>query len=289
MEIPVKIMKKPNELSAHAAFITILRSLADVEDWESESPDEVNRCTPDVDFVLVSSSNENDKIAVEHTIVESFDGQIEYVNRLREIECSVNAGCRKRIASDRYYFLLAPPILVLGDSLVGGSREQFVSYLSSWIVEAAPKLLLVDSYVQTEYEGHKITLMCRGDHAQLNGNVWCMQQEPENQKALLSDRLGRAIGDKLPKLTKYRKLGFKTALLLEDVAGTLSGSTLRGYEISLEEVDYIVVFVSNEGRMITGNVWKEGPVWYSFVPGNRRFLLWNRSPNDGSVCSSAPA
>ena len=264
-----KIMKKLNEQNACAAFITILKSLTDIEYVESGSPDEVNRRTPDVDFVLVSSSDENDKIAVEHTIVESFDGQIEYVNRWRDIVCSVNDGCRERIPPDRYYFLAVPPIIV--DSLVGKRREQFVSDLSSWVAETAPKLLLVDSYIQTEYEGHKITLMCSGDHAQLNGNVWGMPQEPENQKALQSERLGRAVKDKLPKLTKYKERGFKTALLLEDVAGTLSGSTLRGCEISLEEVDYIVVFVSNEDRMIIGNVWKERSVWHSFTPPNRRF------------------
>jgi hypothetical protein len=276
MEIPVKIMKKPNEkkpneLNARDAFITILRSLTDIEYVKSESPDEVNRSTRDVDFVLFPSSNKNDKIAVEHTIVESFDGQIEYVNRWHNIVCSVNDGCRERIPPDRYYFLAVPPIIV--DSLVGKRREQFVSDLSSWVAETAPKLLQVDSYIQTEHEGHKITLMCSGDHAQLNGNVWGMPQEPENQKALQSQRLGRAVKDKLPKLTKYKGPGFKTALLLEDVAGTLSGSTLRGCEFSLEEVDYIVVFVSNEDRMIIGNVWKERSVWYSFVPGNRRFLF----------------
>ncbi len=266
MEIPGKIMKKPNEQNARDAFITILKSLTGIEDWESESPDEVNRRTRDVDFLLFSK---NDKFAVEHTIVESFDGQIGYVNRSYDIVDSINAGCRKRLPRDRYYILAVPPIIV--DSLVKkSSREQFVSYLTSWVVETAPKLLLVDSYIQTEYEGHKITLTCSGDHAHLNGNVWRIPQQPENQKTLQSDRLGRAVKDKLPKLKKYKERGFKTALLLEDVAGTLYGSTLRGYE-SLEEVDYIVVFVSNEERMIVGNVLKEKSVWYSFVPGNRRF------------------
>jgi hypothetical protein len=274
MEIPVKIMKKLNELNARDAFITILKSLTDIEYVASKSPDEVNRRTPDVDFILFSSSNENDKIAVEHTIVESFDEQIRYVKKSYDIVESVNAGCRKQIPSGRYYFLLVPPITV--KSLVGNSREhQFVSYLSSWVAETAPKLLLVDSYIQTEYEGHKITLTCSGDHARLNGNVWRMPQGPENQKALQSERLGRAVRDKLPKLTKYKEQpGFKTALLLEDVAGTLYGSTLRGCEISLEEVDYIVVFVSNEDQMIVGNVWKEGSVWYSSVPGDRRFSFY---------------
>jgi hypothetical protein len=269
-------MKKPNELNACAAFITILRSLTDIEDWEFESPDEVNRSTRDVDFVLFSRSNKNDKIAVEHTIVESFDGQIEYVNRSYDIVDLINAGCRKRLPGDHYYILAVPPIIV--DSLVRkSSREQFVSYLSSWVVETAPKLLLVDSCIQTEYEGHKITLMCGGDCERLNGNVGRIPQQPENQKILQHDRLGRAVRDKLPKLMKYKKPGFKTALLLEDVAGTLSVSTLRSCGISLEkleEVDYIVVFVSNKDQMIIGNVWKERSVWYSFVPSNRRFSFY---------------
>jgi hypothetical protein len=274
MEIPVKIMKKPNEkkpneLNARDAFITILRSLTGIEDWESESPDEVNRSTRDVDFLLFSRSNKNDKIAVEHTRVESFEGQIKYVNRSYDIADSINACCRKQLPRDRYYILTAPPIIV--DSLVGKSRERFVRAISSWVVETAPKLLLVDNSEQTEYEGHKITLTCGGDGAQMNGNVGRIPQQPENQKALQRERLGRAVNDKLPKLMKYKERGFKTALLLEDVAGTLYGSTLRDCEISLEEVDYIVVFVSNEERMIVGNVLKEMSVWYSFVPGNRRF------------------
>jgi hypothetical protein len=266
----VKIMKKPNEQNACEAFITILKSLTDIEYVESESPDEVNRSTPDVDFILVSRGDEDDKIAVEHTTVESFDGQRKYAKEWSKIVCSVNAGCRERIPHDRYYFLAAPPKIV--DSLVRESRVQFVRQFSSWVVETAPKLLLVDSYTHAEYEGHKITLICSGDHERLNGKVWGIPEEPENQKALQSERLGRAVKDKVPKLTKYKEeQGFKTALLLEDVAGTLSGSTLRGYEISLEEVDYIVVFVSNEDRMIIGNVWKEGSVWYSPVPSSRRF------------------
>jgi len=269
MEIPVKIMKKPNEQNACDAFITILKSLTDIEYVLSGSPDEVNRSTPDVDFVLVSRSNENDKIAVEHTRVESFDGQIGYVNRSYDIVDSINAGCRNRIPTGRYYFLAIPPIIM--DSLVGNRRVQFVSDLSSWVAETAPKLLVVDSYIQTEYKGHKITLTCGGDTAKLNGNVWRIPEEPENQKALQGERIGRSVGDKLPKLTKYKEQGFKTALLLEDVAGTLCGSTLRDREINLEEVDYIVVFLSNEERMIVGNVLKEKSVWYSFVPGNRRF------------------
>ena len=196
-------MKKPNELNARDAFIKILRSLTDIEDLKSESPDEANRSTPDVDFVLFPSSDENDKIAVEHTRVESFDGQIGYVNRSYDIVGLINDGCREQIPTDRYYSLAVPPIIVA--SLVRKrSRDLFISKLSSWAAENAPKLLLVDSYIQTEYDGHKMTLTCMGDHAKMNGNVWRMPEEPENQKTLQSERLRRAVIDKLPKFTAVR-------------------------------------------------------------------------------------
>jgi hypothetical protein len=271
MEIPVKIMNKPNQQNACDSFITILKSLTNIKYKVSGSPDEVNRNTPDVDFILVSSSDEKDKIAVEHTKVESFDGQIKYVKKSFDIVKLVNDACRTRLPLDRGYILAVPPKLV--DSLVSKrSRELFVSKLSSWVAETAPKLLLVDRDLQTEYKGYKITLTCGGDLAELNGNVGRIPENPENQKALQSKRLEQAISHGLLKLTKYKEQGFKTALLLEDVAGTQRGSTLSGYE-SLEKVDYIVVFVSNEDRMITGTVLKEGAVWYSFVPGNKRFAL----------------
>lgn len=263
-------MKKPNEQNACNAFLTILKSITGIEYVDRESPDDVNRSTPEVDWVLASGRNENDRIAVEHTIVESFDSQIEYVDRWRKIVESVNAGCRERIPPDRYYFLAAPPIIV--DSLVGKRRVRFVSSLSSWVAKTAPTLLSLDSYVKAEYEGHNITLMCRGDHPHLNGKVHGMPEEPEDQKALQSERLRRAVGHKLLELTKYKQeRGYKTALLLEDVAGTLPGSALRCYETRLKKVDYVVVFVSNKDRMIIGNVWKEGSAWYSSVPSNRRF------------------
>jgi len=262
-----KTEKKLNELDACGAFITILRSLTDTDYVVLESPDEENRMTPDVDFILASRSDESDKIAVEHTKVHSFDGQIEYLHRSWDIVASVNHRCRGRLP-DRFYYLAVPPVVV--DSLeTKGSRERFVRYLASWVVETAPTQLLADSYGQIEYEGHRITLVCIGDCGKLNRKVGRMPQQPADPKARQGERLRRAVSDKLPKLRKYKE-GFKTALLLEDVAGTVDGGTLSGYE-GLQEVDYVVVFVSIEDRMITGNVWKEGGIWYSLVPFSRRF------------------
>ena len=279
-------MKKQNEQSACEAFIVILNTLTGTQYIKRESPDELNRRTPDIDFLLEAVSDESDRIAVEHTVLESFEGQIGYVNRSYDVVGSINAGCRNKIPADRFYFLTIPPIVV--DSLVGKNRMRFVSNLSSWVAETAQRLP-IDSQTQTDYEGHIITLMCCGSHVQLNGNVWRAPQRPENQGILQTQRLNRAIGDKLPKLRDYKKRGFKTALLLEDIASIPSTITKRGHGMSSEErsvvrhtVDYIVVFASNEGRMIVGDVWKEKSVWHLTIPYDRRFSF-RQMPGKGAT------
>lgn len=268
-------MKKQNEQNACEAFIAILNTLTGIQYIKSESPDEINRETRDVDFLITSISDESDRIAVEHTVLESFEGQIGYVNRSYDVVGSINADCRNKIPTDRYYFLAIPP--KVADSIVGKNRLRFVSNLSSWVVATAQRLP-IDSQTQTNYEGHIVTLMCCGNHVQLNGNVWRAPQQPDNQGTLQTQRLNRAIEDKLPKLTDYKKRGFKTALLLEAIAAIPSTIIQRGQGMSSEErsrirriVDYIVVFASNEGRMIVGNVWKEKSVWHLSIPYDRRF------------------
>jgi len=279
-------MKKENEQSACEAFIAILNTLTGIQYVKRESPDELNRRTPDVDFLLVSVGDESDAIAVEHTVLESFEGQIGYVNRSYDVVGSINAGCKKKIPADRYYFLAIPPIIV--DSLVGNNRSRFVGNLSSWVAESAQRLV-INSHTQTDYEGHKITLMCSGSHPQLNGNVWRAPQQPENHEIMQTQRLIRAIGDKLPKLRQYKKRGFKTALLLEDIAAIPSTIARRGHGMSSDErrdvrstVDYIVVLASNKGRMIVGNVWKEKSIWHSSIPYDRRFSF-RQMPGKGTV------
>ncbi len=257
-------MKKQNEQNACVAFITILNNLTGIQYLKHKSPDDLNSETRDVDFILLSINDESDRIAVEHTVLESFEGQIKYVNESYDVVGSINAGYRNKIPDDRFYFLTIPPI-VMG-SFVRKSRMRFVSKLSSWVAEAAQRLP-IDGQTQTDYDGHKITLMCCGNDVQLNGNVWRAPQQPENQEILQTKRLNRALGDKLPRLRDYKKRGYKTALLLEAIAAIPSTITERGRGISSEErssirdaVDYIVVFASNEGRMIVGNVWKEKSV-----------------------------
>lgn len=277
-------MKKQNEHNACEAFITMLKALTGTKYMQSESPDEQNRETRDVDFLIVSNSDESDMIAIEHTILESYEGQIGYVNRSYDIVGSINKDCKNKIPDDRYYFLSIPP--ELSDSLVGKNRVLFVSNISSWVSEEAQKLS-IDSQTQIEYEKKIITLMCCGSDVQLNGNVWRAPQSPDNQELMQTKRLIRSIEDKLPKLRDYKERGFTTALLLEAIAFIPSTITQRSHGMSSEikntirrVVDYIIVFGSNEDRMIVGNVWKEKSIWHLSIPNDRRFSF-RQNPGKG--------
>jgi len=263
-------MKKQNEQSACEAFITILYNLTGKQYVQLESPDERNRVTPDVDFLLESNDDEHETIAIEHTILESFEGQIEYVKRSYDIVGSINLECDNKIPNDRYYFLAIPPELI--DSLVGETRKRFVRDFASWIAEVAPRLE-IDKTTESDYEGHNIKLICSGNNQELNGNLWRMPQQPENDEILRAQRLNRAIADKLPKLAKYKESNFTTALLLEDIASipsTVMVSSDEKRKIG-NIIDYLVVFASNKDRMVIGNIWKEKSIWHSSVPFNRRF------------------
>jgi hypothetical protein len=279
-------MKSANEQSACQGFIAILNILTGMQYEKIESPDDRNRQTPDVDFLLESNGGERDTIAVEHTILESFERQIRYVNRSYDIVESINDGCKNSIPADRYYFLGIPPGLV--DSLVGKIRKHIIVALITW-VENSVQDLRIDNNVYTDYEGHKISLICGGSHPQLNGNVWRAPLRPENDEILQAQRFSRAIKDKLPKLWQYKKRNIKTALLLEDIASIASIISLRDSGISSDDIsnikeyiDYLVVFVSNKDRMVVGNVWKEMAVWYSEIPDDRRFSFY-QIPGQGTV------
>ena len=73
--------------------------------------------------------------------------------------------------------------------------------------------------------------------------------------------------------------GFATAFLLEDISSVHCDSgdhwsdlTPNQYHLKFQlNIDYVVIFVSHEDKMIVGNVWKEKSQLYSEIPDNRRF------------------
>jgi len=280
-----KDMKKKNEHSAAVAFSLILSAITGEACALIESPDEQNRRTPDIDYVFGLASKTNCFVAAEHTIVEDFEGQIWYVNRSFDIVSEINDCCRATLPIDRYFFLVVPDRLV--NSLDKPARNAFVAKIYPTIANECMRLE-IDEHTKILFKGHELWLMCKGDHPDMNGNVFRIPKAPENGKALQRHRLTRSLNEKLPKLCKYKLKGFSTALLLEDISGGLSGIGFHGKSVRLLHrlvirvfVDYVVVFASNDGRMVVGNVWKEKRLWHKNVPYPRRYHF--RTESDGTM------
>jgi hypothetical protein len=104
-----------------------------------------------------------------------------------------------------------------------------------------------------------------------------MPGTPKDQKALGPQSLWLSIEHGLGKFAKYRDMGYASILVLENISGRVHPSMLVELakdphrKILIDLVDYLVVFASNENRMIVGNVWKEKQVLYDPVPFTRRF------------------
>lgn len=268
-------MKKANEINAAEAFALVLSSINRVSYHLIDSPDERNRESSDIDFVYAVDSERKRKVAAEHTIVESYEGQLAYVNQSFDIAAEINNSCKDSIPAGFYYFVAIPDDLVA--SLDRPRRTDFVKQISPIIAKECAHLR-IDGYSKIPFHEYEIWLMCRGSHPEMNGNVYRIPKAPNEGDILQPQRLARSIAAKLPNLCKYRLKGYSAALLLEDISGGLSNIGFHGQSIRLMHrllirlfVDYVVVFSSNNQRMIVGNVWKVKRNWYTNVPYERRF------------------
>lgn len=270
-------MKKVNEENACKAFIEILKKMTGIEYKKEDSPDEHSGAGSDVDYILISKDGRSHRIAVEHTIVESFDKQITYVHHSYDVVKQINDQCQGKLPTDRYYILAIPA--TLDESLKGKRQKQFVEAMSSWISGIA-KTLTAEQWSSRIYNGQKVTLKCGYSHREMNGNVIRIAEQPTEAEKLMRERFRRAIKEKLPKLIKYKRKGITTALLLEDIGGNFLDPQRRRKDLKTSQrflifrfVDYVIILLSNNQRMVVGNVWKEKRRWYSTIPRARRFGL----------------
>ena len=105
---------RENEINAREAFIEILQSIKGVEYYPEERPENENRKTPDVDFVLATrdKNEQHHKIAVEHTIIEAHDKQKAYVNQSPNVVEGINQRCRGNLPTNRWFQIVIPPALI---------------------------------------------------------------------------------------------------------------------------------------------------------------------------------
>jgi hypothetical protein len=269
--------KKENEINACNAFIKRLYEIRGIEYKIDSSPDdEKDSNDPDVDFILKDINGRHSNIAVEHTIVEAHNNQMLYVNQLNDIEKEIKHICQGKLPTSYYFALTLPPPLIIG--MCRKNKEQFVKEISNWIPDAA-KPLTTNQWSSCLYNGHKVSLWCVGSCLELNGTVGMISVRPEEAEKESENRFRRAIEEKLPKLMKYKDSGYSTALLLEDVSFSHANPKADWKDLIpnqyhsefLSKIDYVVIFVSNQKKMIVGSVWKEESQLYAEIPENRRF------------------
>ena len=267
---------KKNEENACNALIDILREIKGVEYKLGQFPEQENRNTPDVEVILTPKDEcaSFPKIAVEHTIIMAHGEQIAYAHQLSGIEKEIDQKCHESLPIGGCFALIAPPALIVG--MNRKKRDEFVKEMAGWIPSAA-KSLIVDGRSTRSYNGHQVSLWCVASGSRANGMLGMIAARPENAEQERQKRFRRAIEEKLPKLVKYKKKGFGTALLLEDVSvmyanpdKDLIPSHLRSAFQS--QVDYVVIFISQGDKMIVCLVWKEESRLYSGIPENRRFF-----------------
>jgi len=193
-------MKKINEENACNAFLEIFPYITGVRYDKKESPDERNSNESDVDYLLTPRSSNLPLVAVEHTILESFKGEIRYLNRSYDIVKEIDSTCRGKLPKDRYFILVIPDTLV--DILRKSSEKtQFVNDVCSWVVNEAKKLKY-DDYTTQEYREHNIILMCGGSHPDINGTVGRIPMQPKHHVELRKERLWISISHGLEKFRK---------------------------------------------------------------------------------------
>jgi hypothetical protein len=274
---------KENEKNACDAFIKIILKIKGIEYRIDEFPEETNRSSQDVEVILTpkDKNEQSPKIAVEHTIVEAHEEQIAYVNQSYDTVEKINQRCQGKLPTNRHFQIIIPPALLVNTSKK--DRDQFIEEMSGCIPDIA-ETLNAEQWSSQLYNGHKVLFTCVGSIAGFNGKIGRMPTRPEKADKEKQNRFRRAIEEKLLKLIKYKEKGFATALLLEDVSFSHSnpGDDLKElipnqYHSEFQlKIDYVVIFVSNEKKMIVGNVWKEESQLYAEIPDNRRFnrQLW---------------
>ena len=268
-------MKRRNEANAIAALMGVMPFLTGCKYQEGGSPDDSTSSYKEVDFLLYSDSGKCPKLAVEHTKVEAFRGQVTYVNRSYEIVEEINRLCLHKLPEDRYFILVPPSTLV--DTLRKRATVEFQTFIVPWIINTAASLRM-DKYATVQYKGFSVLLQCGGSHPDINGTVGRIPGSPDDQANLAKQSLWHSIAHGLGKFPKYKELGYDTVLSLENISGAVHPSMLL--EIEREQtkrslisslIDFIVVFASNEDRMIVGTVWKEREARFDLIPYNRRF------------------
>ncbi len=269
-------MKKLNEKNALESAIMIYRNHKNIVEKEQHTryPDEENRNSKDIDCI---TSILNQRIAIEHSILEYYEGQIEYTYSSYDIVENINNKLSGKIPKDRYYLALIQPALIIGKSKK--SIDELSNEIYKSILEKQNELL-PNEKIEISHDNEKVIIYCENEEGPEKGNLHRAPTIPEHDiDKLARKRIKRLVNEKVVKLIKYKLLGYKTIFVIEDISGRHMFG-IKENKIGLKQrilirlfIDMGIVMVSNKKRMIVGNIWKSGSKWYNEIPYKNRYKL----------------
>jgi hypothetical protein len=231
-------------------------------------PDRENRNSKDIDFVL--SCQGKPHVAVEHTSLESFEGQRE----IAAIHFAFVNEISKRLSLPQdTYFKLACPIEMYRH-LPRKRRQLYETKIVQWITSSIHLLKPHGRMIQLPIENGKYILWLGrgGSHQNLNGRLLPSMVAPTNLDTERNQRIDRALNAKLPKLLPYQQKGFLTYLLLEDWDISLSNSQLVKNGVLKLKKKYsnilpysIIQMTSYNDHIVEAWIVKENKKWASRI------------------------
>ena len=216
-------------------------------------PDKENSNSKDIDFVMGCPGQP--RIAVEHTSIESFEGQLSigfmHADFVNEIARQIN------IPSSTYYKLNIPVEMYI--EAARKDRDSLITTIANWINFSMPNLKPHGRQTKIDVLGGKyaIWLGQGGSHPNLDGKLIPSLIAPKELESARKERIARALSSKLPKLIPYGTNGMLTFLLLEDWDISLSNSQIikdvvlkvrREYREAMPYAMVQVTSVSGENR-----------------------------------------
>jgi hypothetical protein len=243
----------------------------DWSQWQEKKPDADNRETQDIDRLLTNRSR---RIAIEHSAVETYTGQLRYVNGSYDFIAAVSDSLSGKLKDDRSYVVVIPTELIIGDEKP--KRNKLAKAIQDEILRNV-ETLDVDSDHSFSFNGSRITLYCERLDALEKGKVFRANTVPRDDlDKLFAVRIRELFNKKIPKLIKYKMTGAKTFLVVEDV-GWKTGHGFPKKYIGLMNalrcwlfIDIIAFVRTNSGSVIYCNFWKFGMEWPKSIPENRR-------------------
>lgn len=248
----------------------------------ADRPDEQNRGKKDIDFVLQSAGHPG--IAVEHTSIESFEGQ----RRVGFIHADFTKHVEQLVAvpPDTYLKLACPTEMHV--QLSKRERDRLVPSVAAWVTQTVPLLKPHGRSLPLTIAGGKFTIWIGqgGSHPQLNGKLLAALMAPKNLDESREQRLERALLEKLPKLLRYDEQGMLTYLILEDWDISLSNSMIVKdvlLKLRRKHADLlpygILQVTSYRDKIVEAWLVKEGEKWSSRIYNRGPFYEFELSPN----------